>query len=440
MKFTWRGKQYLRNTGETTERAAEVKERKFRAGLESEHWERALEALDSVRMRAESGDKMERLFAAWDADWMAAPRADAAGAARPKGWMMVRQAGAEKECRRCLNELINVLAYAKDLWTTVEQGRWKKKHSVEVPDRVAIGRLSITSALCGETVRAYLRKRAEEECGAVSWVERRPEHQRINAMVRNARDMLRPKVWAHVYEPAGLKRPPRLEEFLKFDLLREEEGEPEPLTAEEFERVLKAAAKLDVSESVEERELGLVNMLMRQTGIRPASIEAARGHWLEHRHDGWWLVLRSVKSGTRKYEVPVSDELAKRFEDRIAKLGPNCFLILPTGNPRERARLVDERHNVFVKGILGLVGRGHGAYRLRATAAAICRSWLSLDVAVEMLGHEDEKTTRKHYARVRQNVSELMKSELAAAERLVPAHQRPSNVVAMPKKAETSAA
>jgi integrase len=426
MKFTWRGKQYLRNTGETTERAAEAKERKFRAGLESEHWETALAALESVKMRAESGDKMERLLAAWDPDWVTGEESG-----KPKGWKLVRQASAEKECRRCLNELINVLAYAKDLWIDVEQGRYRKKHTVQMPDRAAIGRLSMANVLCGETVRAYLRKRAEEECDCtVSWVERRPEHQRINAMVRNARDMLRDRVWTHVYEPAGLKRPARLNEFLTFDLLKEEEGEPEPLTVAEFEAMMRAATKLDASEDKLERELGLVNALMRQTGIRPGSIEAARGNWLENRHDGWWMVLRSVKSGTRKYEVPITDELAKRFEERITKLGADCFLILPTGTPAERAKIVDERHNAFMKGILGITGRGQGTYRLRDTAAAICRTWLSLDVAVELLGHEDEKTTRKHYARVRIGLSEIMKQELAAAQRLLPRNVVPMDATA----------
>lgn len=409
MKFTFRGKQILRDTFTPVKSEALKFEARVRRELAGDHSREMWDALEKMKARKVTGDRMEELFAAWE-----------------NGWTTVRQAGAVKECRRCLNELLRVLAYAHDLWTTVDQGRYRMRHTVRVPDRERIGALP-TSALNGETVRAYLRKRSEEECGSASWAEARPEHLRINSMVRNARDMLRAKAWAHLYEPAGLVKPAKLEDFMKFDLLKQIEGEPEPLSAEEFDRMVAAAGDLELSTDVMQREVALVNALMRSTGLRSGSVELARSDWLEKRHDGWWLVVRSVKSGTRKYDVPITDALAARFTDRVKEnegmKSPRgefipCFLILPHGTAAQRAEVVDKLHNRFLKATLGTAGRGQGNHRLRDTVAAVCRSWLTLDIAVEMLGHEDERTTRKHYARVRQDISDTMKRELDAARRL----------------------
>lgn len=384
----------MRDTFTSVKSEALKIEARARKELSGEQWRETWDALERMKARKVTGDRMEELFGAWE-----------------NGWSTVRQGGAEKECRRCLNELLRVLAYAHDLWTTVEQGRWRQKHEVRMPDRERIGKLA-TSVLNGETVRAYLRARSIEECGSASWAEARAEHLRINAMVRNARDMLRAKAWAHLYEPAGLVKPAKLEEFLTFDLLKQIESEPEPLSAEEFGRMVEAATMLEHSSDEIEREVALCNALMRATGLRSASVEVAQHDWLEKRHDGWWLVVRAVKSGTRKYDVPITDALAARFAGRTG------FLILPHGSAAQRAEVVDKRHNRFLKATLGTAGRGQGNHRLRDTVAAVCRSWLTLDIAVEMLGHEDERTTRKHYARVRQDVSEIMTREMDAARRL----------------------
>lgn len=57
---------------------------------------------------------------------------------------------------------------------------------------------------------------------------------------------------------------------------------------------------------------------------------------------------------------------------------------------------------------------------MRDTVAAVLKSWLGMEVAVEALGHADAKTTMKHYAKLRMDVSDLMRAELGAFQRVRP--------------------
>jgi hypothetical protein len=134
------------------------------------------------------------------------------------------------------------------------------------------------------------------------------------------------------------------------------------------------------------------------------------------------LHVRIVKGGTAAYSIPVSDT----FADKLNACEGEGYAL--AGTPAQRSELI-KAHGTWLKGILEETDTlsEQSNHRLRDTVASICFSTWGRDVASEMLGNGKE-VNRRHYARLRINVTPLMRAELAHAARLHVSTQ-PANVV-----------
>jgi len=337
----------------------------------------------------------------------------------------------EKQVRRVVNDLRIVIAYARNLWT-IHDGSVKRPGvavGTRIWDAARIDPLP-SSILDGTLTRAYFKARA----GTLDWVEAQDGNTTVNATLRHAREAVRGKIRAH--NLVGL-RLPDFSEFLAVPLLPEEDPLPEPFTTEQFQTIVEAAEKYRDHPTLSHRYK--INLALRQTGMRSGSAAWLHRGWLSQFHDGPMLHVRKVKGGTAAYSIPVSAELAailrpsRAFTVWTGEPPPDTGYLLP-GNDKARMKLVEE-HGAWMKTLTPATeSRSEQSnHRLRDTAAGICYSWLGREAAMEMLGHSSRKVNARNYAKLRINVCELMKRELAAAQRLV--HQ-PSNVLKM----ETAAA
>jgi integrase len=235
----------------------------------------------------------------------------------------------------------------------------------------------------------------------------------INSTLRQARTMFSRRAMAYLYGDIKL---PDVTGFMTEPMLPVEDAEPDPVREREFAAMMAAAAEAP-------EEIALVNMILRQTGLRSGSVEALRADWLEQMRDGYWLHVRVRKGRTAMYSVPITEELAAKILER--KDAP--AVVLPEGTAAQRHELVHKAHNEWLKRIIGGSGeRVQGNHRLRDTVATALLSWLGMEAAKLALGHADEKTTQRHCARLRMDVSEEMKAELVAWTRLSPLPARAS--------------
>lgn len=380
-KFRFRGKQILRCTGTPVKAEAEKIEGAMRRGLHSENWKIALEAMEGAKLRRShcSIAQIEKAYL-------------------DEGVKILKD---PKQVRRNVNDLYQVLAWALDLWAVNEGGIRGVKLGSRVPDRTRIGALS-AAVLTGKLVKDYFRAK---HGGALNLNEELEGNLSINSTLGHARDVFTPKAISYKFEGLAL---PDLRGFLEEPLLPVLQAVPEPVKETEFAAMVAGASALG-------GELELVNMIFRQTGLRSGSVLGLHRDWLERLRDGWWLHVRVRKGKTALYSIPVGEELAGRILSRPG------LTVLPGGSEGERKELVNGRHNEWLKGIIGGAGeRGQGNHRLRDTVAAVLKSWLGMEVAVEALGHADAKTTMKHYAKLRMDVSDLMRAELGAFQRVRP--------------------
>jgi len=227
----------------------------------------------------------------------------------------------------------------------------------------------------------------------------------INSTLNHARSIFSARSLSY---KLGTLELPDLASFMKEPPLPTLDGEPEPVREAEYAAMLAAWAALPADD-----ELRLVNLLLRQTGMRSGSVAAVERDWLEDLRSGPVIHVRKRKGGTRLYSVPISEDLAAIIRSRPA--GP---VLLPKGTDRDRKELVTVRHNAWLKQIIGGAGeRTQGNHRLRDTVATVLLSWLGIEAAVLALGHADRKTTLQHYGRLRIDVSDAMKQELRAFQR-----------------------
>lgn len=297
------------------------------------------------------------------------------------------------------NQLCRVIAMAKGLWVPAK-GIKGVKEGAMVPDRSRIRDLSAT-VLDAPLVLAYFRAALGLAAGEkLNWREVYDGAAGINSRLNQARDCFRGA--SLQVKLAGLKLPD-LSGFMK-GRLRQGEMKPEPVLAETFDAMVAFFDGLKATRP----ELWLVNLVIRQTGCRSLST-AMQMHrsWMRKLADGWWLDVE----GKTSYAVPITDELAEEM------LKSEGYTFLPDGTPTEREELLRE-HTALLKGIIGESSDSKVNHRLRKTVASATYHWLGIAVAQEALGHADEKTTRKHYAR-RIDVSEVMKRELRAWERVL---------------------
>lgn len=390
VKFRYLGEQVLRTTGLTSKREAESRGRAIAEEFKAGNGDAMMQALNMVARR--------RVFCSI---------AEVIAAYESKEHVLIKDA---KQLRRNALSLLRVVAFARGMWKKNPAGP-ERVNGVPIGGDIAavdaIGALP-TSVLTDALVMDYLRAAA----GGVADFSRPAEgNKTINSTLRQARAVFSKRTVALKFRDLAL---PNLDGFMKHPGLPESAVVPEPVKAGQFDAMLAAVAALpegDVRRTV--------NLILRQTGMRSGSLVALHRDWLEKFEDGYTLHIRTVKGGTAEYSLPVTEELAALV---LASDG----YTLP-GDERERRRAV-ESHTAWVKTVIGesTTGSEQGNHRLRDTVASIAFSWLGRDAAVEMLGNGRE-VNKRHYAKLRINVSEAMKHELRAAKRL-----RPENVVAMP--------
>lgn len=295
---------------------------------------------------------------------------------------------------RMVSSLRRVLAFAMDLWTVQRTRRKGVKIGARVPDSVKIDALPAT-VLNAETVRRYFCARLGVQ--RINWLELYENAVSVNATLHYARLIFMGKMRAVKLVDLEL---PDVSGFMRLSL-KEDAGKPEPLTAEEFEKVV---AHFDALKETRP-ELWRVNLVIRQTGLRSLS-SAMQVHrsWLRRLKDGAWLSV----TGKTSYTIPVSEELAREIERCEGPLFPEAA----------RAALLRE-HTERLKALVGAGSGGQVNHRLRDTVASACWSWLGLEAAQEALGHKSPLQTLNAYAS-RMDVSEAMKRELQAWPRVLP--------------------
>jgi len=379
LKFRHEGKQILLNTHTADKSIAERFEREQRR-LKSEG--RAAEALAALQVL-----RTRRLYASIG---------DVCAAYLDES---VKLIDSDKERRRNAADLRAVVAWANDLWTTHKGGIRGVKIGADIPDLDRIDKLS-SGILTGKLVKDYFRAR---QGGVLDVTSESEGNTSINSTLKHARSVFSSRSMSYKLGELAL---PDLSSFLKEPFLREGDSEPEPIKETEFAAMLGAWSLLPADD-----ELRLVNLLLRQTGMRSGSVIALERDWLEDLRSGPVLHVRVRKGGTALYSVPVTEDLASIIRARPA--GP-----VLRGTEAQRKELVTTKHNAWLKAIIGGAGeRAQGNHRLRDTVATVLLSWLGIGAAKLALGHADEKVTLKHYGRLRLDVSAEMKHELRAFER-----------------------
>lgn len=311
--------------------------------------------------------------------------------------------------RRNANDLRRVVAIGEGLM----EPDGNLNHMTAAEARALVAKVDgiSTAVLTPALVKRYLMARCG---GRIDWHEAQEGNVSINATLDHARGCFSRRQMELVLRGLNL---PDLDGFLKHPVLPAAAPEPEPIEGDLFAVMVAEAEGLRRAGDLR----GVVNLIYRQTGLRAGSMMALHSDWLRRFDDGWMLYVGTVKGGTARYNIPVGDELAAEM---LARPG------FTLGATEEARRAALKSHTEWLKGVVGAAARGSQAgHRLRDTVAAVLFSWLGREAAVEMLGHADATVNQKHYARLRINVTEPMKLELAAATRLGCVRGAPGNVV-----------
>ena len=389
--FRYRGKQYTRRTDATSEAAALELEAAFLKGLRGERCDEVLAFLngDDSRMRriySSVGEVMEAYRSKWHV------------------WLK-----SEGAALRNLSDLALVCAHALDLWIVNEGGRKGVKVGVKVPDLERIGALSC-GRLNRDLVAAYFlarQKAAGIATNEVTEWSAAPQHASWNSTLDHACDVFNSTAREHAL--VGL-RLPDLTEFVKARRLPEAEALPQPFSPEEFGVLCATFDSLRESDP----DLWLLNVVSRQTGMRPGTVMVMRGSWLVEGEGGRWFIdvlaqsndRIGKKHGALNQFVPVTEAL--RVE--IAARGQGQTV--GGGLSKSAQAVLQKRHNALIKQTVGGEGsHGQGAYRFRDTVAASLACVRGVEAVRKLLG---DTCTIWDYEGVLPQVSEKMQSELRA--------------------------
>lgn len=255
-----------------------------------------------------------------------------------------------------------------------------------------------------DTVRAYF---AVCQGGVYAPTKVARENITINKRLRMARQLFTRRAMELCYDGVAL---PDVEGFLKFPGLPEEsiDLEEESIAPEDYLRMLSAAEWLEGSMLSAERELALINRMLRELGLRNSELLAARADWLvrDARSGRWFLDVRNRPEqgykikGVDPGKLPVSDAL-------LALMGPRMvwdirtrearYLIMPEGLPTHRFDVINREHNAWLKPLVGEIRSGKGNHRLRKYVATMLAEQYGVAVAAQYLRHRGEAVTLKHY-------------------------------------------
>lgn len=374
----------MRSTGTSDKREARSFEARLRKGLRSGRREAVMKAIDDammVRRVCTMGEILD-------------------------GYLSERVVLIDpKVAARNAGSLVLVLAWARNLWG-YEEGK---------PRRPDVGRIRKlpASVLTKELVRDYQRARVGGESVDFNVVLK--EGRTINSTLMKARDVFCRE--AVVEKLAGLVLPD-LSGFRGARLLNQEDARPEPLSKAEFDRMCVEADGFMASEDMGLKRRGMMNLMLRQSGMRVGSLRLLDATWVRKLDSGWVCDLKDVKGGTEPYAIPVTDEFAQLAlgggRDEHGKAVP-LF--------KKGWKALWCGHNAWLAGIIGGMGvKTQKAHRLRDTAGTIAKVAYGLAAAVELLGHANARMTTRNYAKMQWDVSPRMMQELRAAKRLIPAN------------------
>lgn len=304
------------------------------------------------------------------------------------------QVAAEREidATRPLNDLRRMMAVAKGWLEPLAKTRMDANGGALVK---RVQSELTTDDLCAEVVEEYARLMQGGETLNRSTKAPPEINATINQCLSNAR-----VPFSKVNRAAGMEKLPldwqRIEAFCALMLpvpKRDVAGDiPSP---EAVAAMMADWQRLAASECEEERELALVNELLRISGMRSIELVHARESWLLLHDERWWLDLRHrpaegwfCKTNTEGW-LPLSQSLGERLKARCeaarARGMANPHLILPMagemlvtqGSGRllaeevpERRELVRETHNHWLKGHIGEIKSGQGNHRLRKLTAS----------------------------------------------------------------------
>lgn len=212
-------------------------------------------------------------------------------------------------------------------------------------------------------------------------------------------------------------------------------GEEVP-SAESFDAMMKGFEKLRHGDE-RERELALVNEMLRKLGLRSGELTMARESWLAELAGKTYLDVRDrplegfACKGVKAGLLPLSADLAERLRARCAAAREagqeNPFLILPKlpggawdetrqryAEQEQRRACVRDQHNAWLKQFIGESKTKQGNHRLRKLCAT--RIYKAVRAKLEKAGeaiekahdaaatevrnfirHESEATTLLHY-------------------------------------------
>jgi hypothetical protein len=391
--FRFRGTQYTRRTDATTKAKALEIEKAFLKGLQGERCDEVLAFLnsDAARMRrvCASIGEVRRAYEAKFHVWM----------------------GSKGGAIRNSTDLALVCAYGLNLWTINEGGRKGVKMGASVPDLERIDALS-SSVLTPKLVTSYFLAR-QREAGIASddvvWLPNR-KNESINRTLKHVRALFCEDAHLHAFKHLSL---PDLKPFMKAPLLRTKAKLPEPFTQMQFATLCRRVQALRRSDP----DLWLLNVIHRQTGLRPRYVMSLRGSWLEQGEGGQWMIKIcdrddegwEKKEGTLNQFIPLSPALARVI------LARGMGLTVAGGDTETKRGRLQKRHNRLIKEVAGNVGSHEQAsYRYRDTVASVLGFLKGVKGAQEALGHACELTTLKHYCRALSGVSKRMRFEMRA--------------------------
>ncbi len=390
------GKQILRTTHATDRAAAEKVEAAAKRKIKQAGWQGLLDALEPMKARR-----------------TLATLGDIADAYLDEAIQIVKEDRAAKDN---VASMFRIVACALDLWTVAGTGMKGVKAGRKIHDIARIRKLS-SGVLTGELVRGYFRYR---QGGELDLSARREENRSINSTLNHARQLFSRRSKSY---KMGKLQLPDLTGFMEEPMLPAAECEAHPLTGEQWDMMVKEAARL------EDREVALVNQLLRVTGMRSAELVALHSSWLVPEGKGWAIEIRDrhesraepkagekqgallvpkwSQKGVKNRKVPVPADLVEQLRSRKG------YLIGPDLLPSCREKLVNRKHNYWLKAMIGGLGKKvQGNHRLRDTVCSALWSLYGPSAAQEAAGHVDPKTTSKHYAKRMVTVPAGMVKEL----------------------------
>jgi len=184
-----------------------------------------------------------------------------------------------------------------------------------------------------------------------------------------------------------------------------------------------------------ERELALINEMLRKHGLRSGELTMARESWLLQVNSKWYLDVRDrplegfACKGASPGLLPLNEDLAGRLRVRCEQARAagleNPFLILPMlpgGRWLEhkqryeeevaRRRCVRNGHNTWLKTFIGEARSGQGNHRLRKLCATrlywAVRRKLEQGGTSDEMAHDAAATEVKHFIRHESEATTLL--------------------------------